>query len=229
MEKCDVCNGTGFYTGLDGVTERCYKCGGIGDVSNIDRLLKANQELREAIEQLLKNEEYRILLYSISKTSPVMMWAKDTEGVYTYANDALAKHLFDSECGSDLIGKDDVEIVTEIMKKYPKWTFGTICVGTDKMVLEQQKPMKFFEWGVVKDKFEYVVAYKAPYYDRRGMLLGTTGVATYVTEEVNELISILNETKDENTRKRLKKYLSRYGFGQEVFTNQNIDDVWKGR
>ena len=71
-----------------------------------------NSELKEAISSLVKNEEYRILMHSLSLTSPVMQWAKDINGVYTYANKALAEHLFDTDDPKNLIGKDDVKIVT---------------------------------------------------------------------------------------------------------------------
>lgn len=192
----------------------------------INKLIEVNAELKEAMEAMIKNEDYRILLYSLSKTAPVMQWAKDINGVYTFANDALAKHLFDSDCGEDLIGKNDMEIVGAILEKFPNWTFGTICVGTDQLTLEKEQTLKFFEWGIVKDKFQYVVAYKAPYYDKRGRLQGTTGVAIYVTDEVEALIDIINTTKDKSTKAKLRTYLHRYGFEQEVFSDQNIANVW---
>ena len=196
-------------------------------MNHIDDLIAANEDLRLALDDMIKNEEYRILLYSLSRTAPVMQWAKDLNGVYTFANDALAKHLFDSDNGTDLIGKNDGEIVSEIIKKYPMWTFGTICVGTDQLTLDKEQTLKFFEWGVIKDKFQYVVAYKAPYYDKYGNLQGTTGMAIYVTDEVEQLIAIIKSTTDENTKEKLKKYLHRYGFEQEVFSDQNIFNVWE--
>jgi len=195
--------------------------------ANLNKLEIANLELKEAVEAMIKNEDYRILLYSLSKTAPVMQWAKDINGVYTFANDALAKHLFDSDNGEDLVGKNDMQIVGDILDKYPRWTFGTICVGTDQLTLEQQKTLKFFEWGIVKDKFQYVVAYKAPYYNKLGELLGTTGVAIYVTDEVEALIDMVETTTDMETKAKLRTYLHRYGFEQEVFSDQNIDNVWK--
>lgn len=195
--------------------------------ANLNKLEIANLELTEAVEALIKNEDYRILLYSLSKTAPVMQWAKDIDGVYTFANDALAKHLFDSDNGEDLVGKNDMQIVGAILDKYPRWTFGTICVGTDQLTLEQQKTLKFFEWGIVKDKFQYVVTYKAPYYNKLGELLGTTGIAIYVTDEVEALIDMVETTTDMETKAKLRTYLHRYGFEQEVFSDQNIDNVWK--
>lgn len=195
-------------------------------INKIESLIQVNDDLKNTLDTLISNEEYRILLYSLSKTSPIMQWAKDINGVYTFANDALAQHLFDSDSGEDIIGKNDGEIVQEIIKKYPEWTFGTICVGTDQITLEKEETLKFFEWGVVKDTFQYVVAYKSPYYDRHNNLLGTTGIAIYVTDEVTELIDILKTTTDEITKQKITKYLHRYGFEQEVFSNQNIQNVW---
>jgi hypothetical protein len=196
-------------------------------IKRINEILKTNEDLKNTVQQLLDNEKYRILLYSLSKTSPVMQWAKDINGVYTFANDALAKHLFDSNCGEDLVGKNDVQIVSEIIKKYPRWTFGTICVGTDQITLEKEETLKFFEWGIVKHKFQYVVAYKAPYYDKKGKLLGTTGIAIFVTEEVEELKNIMESTSDENTKQKLKNIYKDMDFEQKVFSNQNINNVWE--
>jgi PAS domain-containing protein len=246
MAKCSHCNDTKRYISIDGVEDVCPYCAKKGLLSkfadlfkqddvvfadllnNVKKLKESRSDIKDALVRLEQNEEFRILLHSLAKTAPIMQWAKDVNGVYTYANDALAKHLFDSDNGDDLIGKDDMEIVGPIIKKYPKWTFGTICVGTDKMTLEQEKPLKFFEWGIVKDNFEYVVAYKAPYYDKDGNLQGTTGIALYVTEEVEELIDIMNETKDTKTKNRLKTYLSRYGFGQDnTFSDINIEELWR--
>ena len=95
----------------------------------LNKLLEINSELKEAMEVMIKNEDYRILLYSLSKTASVMQWAKDINGVYTFANDALAKHLFDSERGEDLIGKNDMEIVGAILEKYPNCSLRTESGG----------------------------------------------------------------------------------------------------
>lgn len=195
------------------------------------KALKAERaEIQKSIEHMIKNEENRILLYSIGLSSPIMQWAKDTNGIYTYANKALAQHLFGTDDPNDLIGKDDSQIGAIVTKKYPKWTFGSICMGTDQMTLELDKPMKFYEWGIIKEDFQYVTAFKNTYKDKDGKILGTCGLAIYVTDEVNALLDILDSCKNKDTIAKLKKYLNKYGFEcNNMFTDQNIENLWEKR
>lgn len=233
---CKYCEGTKWYTGLDGINEKCHYCKGTGleDMSRIAQLERDIEALRydrreidKLLRQLVKNEEARILLHSIGQTSPIMQWAKDINGVYTYMNQALCDHLYYGH-PDDLIGLNDMQIIEKHLQTYPNHNFGSICMGTDTMTLDADKPMRFNEWGIVRDKFQYVVAYKNTYKDACGKILGTCGLAVYVTEEVEEIISIMNATTDDTTRARLGKYLARYGFGQNnTFSDINIQDIWE--
>jgi len=198
--------------------------------NELQHLKEQRALIQESIQTMIKNEDNRILLYSIGLSSPIMQWAKDTKGVYTYANKALAQHLFGTDDPRDLIGKDDSQIGAIVTKKYPKWTFGSICMGTDQMTLELDKPMKFYEWGVIKEDFQYVTAFKNTYKDKDGKILGTCGLAIYVTDEVNALLDILESTKDQKTAEGLKKYLHKFGFEcNNMFTDQNIENFWEKR
>ena len=103
-------------------------------------------------------------------------------------------------------------------------------MGTDDITLKEDKPMKFFEWGIIKDEFQYVTAYKNTYKDKNGNILGTCGLALYATKEVNSLLDILNSTTCDITKAKLKKYLQRYGFEcNNTFTNINIENLWGRR
>ena len=86
-------------------------------VKEANELIELKREINEALAIIINNEDDRILLHSIGQSSPVMQWAKDKEGVYTYANVALAKHLFGSENPEDIIGKDDKEIGAIVTKE----------------------------------------------------------------------------------------------------------------
>jgi len=196
----------------------------------LERLKEERAQIQESIHTMIKNEDNRILLYSIGLSSPIMQWAKDTKGVYTYANKALAQHLFGTDDPNDLIGKDDSQIGAIVTKKYPKWTFGSICMGTDQMTLELDKPMKFYEWGIIKEDFQYVTAFKNTYKDKDGNILGTCGLAIYVTDEVNALLDILKTSTDEQTIASLKNYLHKFGFEcDNMFTDINIENLWEKR
>ena len=248
-KPCPVCDEKGTLANVgDSLSCECPYCNGSGKISIWAKLkysIKTMFGFRDdtkciirlqklyknsTIARLIKNEEYRILMYSLSKNAPIMQWAKNTRGVYTYANDTMAKHLFGFKDSDEIVGRTDEEIMNTIIEKYPKWSIGNICMVTDLEVLKHKKPMKFYEWGYIKDKYEYIVSFKAPYYDKNEKLLGTTGVAIYVTDEVNDMIEILSQTTDTNTRDQLKKYLERYGFGQEnLYTDQHIEYLWEKR
>ena len=242
--KCNICDGTGKYTSIDGVPDTCYKCHGAGDIADrrvdhvhrtkleelectVSELKQERREIDRLLKQLVKNEESRILLYSIGQTSPIMQWAKNIHGVYTYMNQALCDHLYYGN-PKELIGLNDLQIIEKHKLTYPNHNFGSICMGTDQMVIDADKPTRYNEWGIVRDKFQYVVAYKNTYKDEDGNILGSCGLAVYVTEEVEEIISIMNGTSDESTKARLGKYLARYGFGQDnTFSDINIQELWK--
>ena len=199
-------------------------------IKEIQNLKEIKEEISASLEYMVNNEENRILFHSIGLSSPVMQWAKDLNGVYTYANKALAQHLFGTDDPNDIIGKDDSQIGAEVIKKYPKWTFGSICMGTDQMTLDLDKPMKFYEWGIIKEDFQYVTAFKNTYKDKDSNIIGSCGLAIYVTDEVNSILDIIETCKDKSTIKKLKKYLKKYGFEcDNMFTDQNIENLWEKR
>jgi PAS domain-containing protein len=220
---------------LDGLYDPCKHCNGSGvEPNKFDEMQNLISELKHdrniingLLSVLVGNEDSRILLHSIGNSSPIMQWAKDINGVYTYMNQALCDHLYYGS-PKDLIGLDDIQIIAKHLETYPNHNFGSICMGTDKLVVDADKPMRFNEWGIVRDKFQYVVAYKNTYKDEQGKILGSCGLAIYVTEEVEEIISIMESITDENTKVKLAKYLGRYGFGQnDVFSDINISELWK--
>jgi PAS domain-containing protein len=217
-KNCKVCNGTGRFVAMDGDEYDCYRCAKLlTDVEYIQELRKQNSELSEVLEQMLKNEERRILLHSLSITSPIMMWSKDVNGRYTYMNQALCDHLYFGN-PDELIGLDDMEIIQKHLEEWPKHNFGALCMNTDQLTLEMDEenlPTKWYEWGVVRDTWQNVIAWKNKYYDKDGEVLGTVGLAYYVTDEVNEIKDIMDSCKDFDTVKKLNKYLERFGYGQE--------------
>lgn len=212
---CTVCNGYGVITELDGLSSPCPSCSLEAMQKMIRELQSERTKILSLMSELVKNEEYRILLYSLSQSSPIMMWSKDKEGRYTYANQALADHLYHGNADKDLIGKTDMEILELHKKLYPKHNFGGLCLNTDALTLEAGKPCKWNEWGIVRDRWENVIAYKNVYRNYKGEVEGTVGLAWYVTDEVVEISEIMATTTDESTKAKLLKYLERFGFGQE--------------
>jgi len=179
--------------------------------------------MKELANKVIANEEKRIMNYYINEATPIMSWAKRKDGTYIDLNKATSKMLFDNIPIDDIIGRNDIDIATEILKKYPNRTFGEICKGTDSITLKNNRAMKFFEWGTIYDKFEYMVVYKNLILDHEENVIGVVGSAIIVTEEVNTLLNIMNNTTDDKTKDEIRSYLKKYGFGCEnKFTKDNI-------
>ncbi len=126
------------------------------------------------------------LLRLLTKYLPDMLWIKDMEGRYIYANQALCDNLLIADCPDEVIGKDDLYFAQRqrnMHKDIPDWhTFGEICANSDHVVEDANQPMQFEEYGNVKGKLMYLEVFKAPFFDENGNMAGTVGVGRDITE-----------------------------------------------
>ncbi|WOE70471.1 EAL domain-containing protein [Hydrogenimonas thermophila] len=130
---------------------------------------------------------------------PDMLWAKDTEGRYLFANKALCENLLMAKDTEEPIGKTDVFFAKREREKHPdnpEWhTFGELCFNSDVVTLEHMKPMRFEEFGNVKGKMLYLEVHKAPLFDDEGNLLGTVGSGRDITRQ-KELENQIKKSKE---------------------------------
>lgn len=133
---------------------------------------------------LLQSDNF---LKLISKHMPDMLWAKDLEGRYLYANESICKNLLMAD-PSEVIGQNDIFFATRERNKHPEnrnWhTFGELCFNSDVVVLENMKPMIFEEFGNIKGELTYLEVHKAPLHDSNGKLIGTIGSGRDITTQV---------------------------------------------
>lgn len=126
------------------------------------------------------------LLELLTFNLPDMLWIKDVNGIYIYANKAICDGLLMAEDTSEPIGKNDVFFAQRernAHKDQPDWhTFGELCFNSDKIVIDNNKPMRFEEYGNVKGEMLYLEVFKAPFYDRKGNIIGTVGTGRDITE-----------------------------------------------
>jgi PAS domain S-box-containing protein len=156
----------------------------------LDSISKVENSITEVKEQLIKTEYqlerelqfYKAILETIGDTIPDMMWLKDAEGKYIYANKAIKRGLL-FDC--DPIGKNDVEMALAARAVYgpENHTFGEKCANSDAVVLQELRPMRFLESGNVKGKMMYLEVYKAPLYVG-DELVGVCGTGRDMTEYV---------------------------------------------
>ena len=126
------------------------------------------------------------LLSLLTRHLPDMLWVKDLNGDYIYANQAICDGLLMAKDTNEPIGKGDVFFAMrerEAHKDKPDWhTFGELCFNSDVDVIENDKSMKFEEYGNVKGKLLYLEVYKAPFYDKDGKTIGTVGSGRDITK-----------------------------------------------
>ena len=115
-----------------------------------------------------------------------MLWAKDLEGNYLFANEAMCNNLL-MTTPEEVIGKKDIFFAERERNKYPdnkQWhTFGEICFDTDYIVLEHMKPMIFEESGNIRNKLTYLEVHKAPLINAEGKTIGTIGSGRDITSQ----------------------------------------------
>ena len=126
------------------------------------------------------------LLELLTQHLPDMLWVKDVDGKYVYANKAICDGLLMAKDVDEPIGKNDVFFALrerDAHRDKPDWhTFGELCFNSDVEVIKQNKAMKFEEYGNVKGKMLYLEVYKAPFYDADGKIIGTVGTGRDITE-----------------------------------------------
>lgn len=126
---------------------------------------------------------------------PDMIWAKDLDKNYIFANKAICEHLLGAKDTNEPIGKNDLFFAQRERNLYPDnpdWhTFGEICQDSDYSTLRQGKTARFEESGNVKGKYLCLDVFKAPFVNDRGEMIGVVGTARDIT---------LKKTADEKLR-----------------------------
>lgn len=147
------------------------------------------QRVVEATAELQAGEaKYRSaynLLRLMCDNVPDMIWAKDLEKRYLFANKALCANLLGAADTDEPIGKMDMFFAERERRQHadnPEWhTFGEICRDTDAITMEAGAAQQFDEYGNVQGKFLFLDVHKAPFIGEDGRIIGTVGSARDVT------------------------------------------------
>lgn len=117
-----------------------------------------------------------------------MLWVKDLEGRYIYANKAICDILLMANDTNEPIGKTDLFFGRRERAKHPHnmlWhTFDKTSIDTDNAVVNANSPMSFEETGNVSGQTLHLELHKAPLYDSKGKISGTVGSGRDITELV---------------------------------------------
>ncbi|MDF1874748.1 EAL domain-containing protein [Sulfurimonas sp. SAG-AH-194-I05] len=163
-----------------------------------------------SIEDLQEHNEE--LLKLLTQHLPDMLWVKDLNGLYLYANKAICDGLLMAKDIQEPIGKGDVFFALrerELHKDEPQWhTFGELCFNSDQDVIDKNKAMKFEEYGNVKGKLMYLEVYKAPFYDARGKIIGTVGAGRDITKLKKTHLDLEKSLQKLDKQKKALEYQS---------------------
>jgi PAS domain-containing protein len=159
-------------------------------LEDIQKCLKeVKEELTFDKEVLLKELKKRdIIINAMIEELPDMLWFKDVNGKYVYANRAIREGLlFDDKP----IGKTDVELALQAKKQFgdENHTFGEVCGNSDKDTLEGGHTGKrYVESGKIKGEMKHLEVHKSVLV-MEGEVIGVVGSGRDITDYREELLA----------------------------------------
>jgi len=129
-------------------------------------------------------QELYCMMKLMANTVPDMIWSKDIDHNYIFANRVIREKLLMCQKGENPLGKNDLYFATRERMQGHKHTFGEICVNSDEVVKETVKPGRFLEDGLVRGEYLVLDVRKAPLFGENGNLIGTVGTGRDVTRDI---------------------------------------------
>jgi len=120
----------------------------------------------------------------MANTLPDLVWAKDLEDKYIFANTVIREKLLKCRDGEIFEGKNDLYFALRERNGGQRHTFGEICINSDEIVKRTKKKGRFLEDGLVRGKYLALDVHKAPMFDDNGELIGTVGAGRDVTADI---------------------------------------------
>ncbi len=144
-------------------------------------------ERKKTEEALMQSEARRLeisnLMRLMTDTVPDLIWAKDLDDCYLFANKAICEKLLMSENADELIGKNDLFFAKRERQRGNQHTFGEICINSDEVVKRTGMAGRFLEEGLVRGENLVLDVYKTPLFDDAGEMIGTVGAGRDVTQD----------------------------------------------
>ncbi len=173
---------------------------------DISTRIEIEQELKESQAQY---HALSRMLRLMCDNVPDMIWAKNLDKRYVFANKALCENLLNAVNAEEPIGENDLFFAKRernSRRENPDWhTFGEVCRDSDAITMDSGTLQHFEEYGNVKGKFLFLDVHKAPFLNEKGEMIGTVGCARDVTAAKETEAKL----KEKETRYR-KKIENRY-------------------
>ena len=155
----------------------------VEEIKSFKDQLHKDKELLE--EELVKRD---VIINSMIENLPDMLWFKDTDGKYLYANKAIRENLLLS---TSPVEQTDVELSKQAKVVWgdKEHTFGETCGNSDKDVLKHNYVGKeYVESGKVRGKILHLAVNKS-IVKASDKIIGVVGSGRDITEYREELIN----------------------------------------
>jgi len=219
--------------------------------SKVLAIVRDVTSLTNAENALKESEEKYYNLYNLMRlmadTIPDMVWAKDLNQNYIFANKAFCSTILNARDTDEPVGKNDMFFAKRERESHPEnpeWhTFGELCMNSDLDTLRELKEMQFDEYGNVKGKFIFLDVHKSPLYDKNGKLIGVVGSGRDITEKkkmeehlalsektyrgiINSISEAVYVQDADGTFLDVNKACEKYfGYQREYFIGKKPDDL----
>ena len=168
-------------------------------ISTLAQALSREEELLDANSASDRNQgEIRGLyemLRLMTDNVPDLIWAKDMEDRYLFANQAMCDKLIKCRLPDAAIGRTDIFFARRERDAGYSHTFGEICVNSDDIVKKSRAPGRFLEDGMVRNQYLVLDVHKAPFWGPDGEMIGTVGCARDVTKEKQTELALKNSER----------------------------------
>lgn len=161
-------------------------------INQLNEIHLGVQEVRKRIsedKQLMIKElrKRNAIIEMMIENLPDMLWFKDVDGKYVYANKAIREGLLFSD---NPVGRTDIELAMDAKERFGdrNHTFGEVCGNSDLDVLENNYLGKrYVESGLVKGEL-LVLEVNKSIVTLDGEVIGVIGSGRDITEYREELI-----------------------------------------
>ena len=166
---------------------RTFSEGQLYILRTLAKAISLQEEFKQVETALSRSEKkYRSLyktLRLLTDNAPDLIWAKDLNGDYIFANQAICDKLL--KCGrpEEAVGKSDAYFATKEIEAGYQYTFGLKNSDSDELVKQRKSPGRFVEEGLVRNQRLVLDVHKAPFWDEKGDLIGIVGCGRDVTKE----------------------------------------------
>lgn len=146
-----------------------------------DEMLAHLMDLVElAQEQYAENMALKQHLYEIAESAGALVWRKDENHRYTYANVEHVEKFFGVDSYASVVGRTDLEIIQEATRdKGYSNSFEHTCVVSDEYIKVQGERCNFYEYGWIDGQCFIMYVTKTPLYDACGDYYASTGFAQH--------------------------------------------------